>query len=317
MPESRQRAHAAGLATIAITLLGWSSVPLFLRHFASDMDAWTSNGWRYGFAALLWAPVVAWGLRARSLPRGIFRAALVPGIVNSIGQVFFTWAHYKIDPGLLTFGLRTQILFVAAGAYLLFPQERRLVRTPMFWLGVALVLSGTGGTILLGGHPPRLGQLAGIAMAITAGVFFASYSVSVRYYMSAYPSVTSFAVISQYTALAMVGLMLGIGDKGGARPLDLPGTQLTLLLLSSVIGIALGHVAYYISIKRLGVAASSGVLQIQPICVATASYFLFHEVLTVAQWMSGALAVTGAVVILMVEQRISREPVGELEPAGA
>jgi drug/metabolite transporter (DMT)-like permease len=305
-PHSDAAAHGSrttGLVTIVLTLLGWSSVPLFLRHFTGVMDPWTSNGWRYGFAALIWAPVAFSALRGRPAPSGIWTASLVPALVNSVGQVFFTWAHYRIDPGLLTFGLRTQIIFVAAGAYLLFPSERRVVRSAWFWAGVFLLLCGTAGTVFLGAAPPGRGALTGIGMAVTAGMFFAAYGLAVRRYMADYPSLQSFAVISQYSAAAMLVLMFAFGGGRGAAPLRLPAGEFGLLFLSAVIGIAIGHVFYYVSIKRLGVAASSGVLQIQPICVGAASYVLFGEVLTAAQWLSGALAVAGALTILVVQAR--------------
>jgi hypothetical protein len=49
---------ALGALTVVLTVTGWSSVPLFLRYFADMIDLWTSNGWRYGFSALVWAPVL-------------------------------------------------------------------------------------------------------------------------------------------------------------------------------------------------------------------------------------------------------------------
>ena len=297
--------RAAGVATIVLTLLGWSSVPLFLRHFTGSMDPWTSNGWRYGFAALLWAPVVLLGLRRRNLPRGIFRAALVPGIVNAAGQVFYTWAHYKVEPGLLSFGFRTQIVFVAIGAYALFPDERRLVRMKGFWGALGLLVLGAAGTLFLGEGPLPTASAVGFGMAVLSGALFAAYYLSVRKCMSGYPSIVSFAVISQYTAAIMVALMLLVGKDLGAAPARLPGGELSLLLLSAVIGIALGHVFYYVAIKELGVAASSGVLQVQPICVAVGSWFLFGEKLAAGQWAGGALAIAGALTILLLERRAS------------
>src|SRR5688572_25088255 len=85
-----------GIITVILTLTGWASVPLFLRHYADLIDFWTSNGWRYGFSALLWLPVlIIAGLRS-SLPKGLFIAAIVPSIVNALGQVCFTAAHYFI-----------------------------------------------------------------------------------------------------------------------------------------------------------------------------------------------------------------------------
>ncbi len=60
------------------------------------------------------------------------------------------------------------------------------------------------------------------------------------------------------------------------------------------------------SIRRLGVAVSSGVLQLHPFTTAVASFFIFREVLTAAQWVSGFVAVGGAVLMLGVQGRRSR-----------
>ena len=57
-PSAQTTTAALGIVTVVLTLVGWSSVPLFLRHFADSIDLWTSNGWRYGFSALLWLPVL-------------------------------------------------------------------------------------------------------------------------------------------------------------------------------------------------------------------------------------------------------------------
>jgi drug/metabolite transporter (DMT)-like permease len=128
--------------------------------------------------------------------------------------------------------------------------------------------------------------------------------------------VQAFAAISQYTAAAMVVLMLLAARRCGAEVLALPGGQIALLLLSAVIGIALGHVFYYTAIARLGVAVSAGVLQLQPFIVAVASLLLFGEKLTAAQWIGGCTAVSGAVMMLAVQRALTR-PARPVEPAQA
>ncbi len=302
---------------ILMTLLGWSSVPLFLKHFSRSIDAWTSNGWRYGFSALLWAPLLIVGVMRGSLPPGLWRAAVIPGALNCVAQVCFTWAHYKIDPGLLTFGLRLQIVFVALGAFILFPAERRIVRSNAFLLGAATVLAGTLGTILLAPearHPddtnaPKEYAL-GVSLAVGSGLLFALYALAVRRCMKGVRSATAFAAISQLTAGPMVLLMLLLGDRadpadlvGGWAAARLPANQILLLLLSAVIGIALGHVFYYAAIARLGVAISAGVVQMQPIFVTAASAFLFNETMTWAQLVCGGCAIAGAGVMLSVQHK--------------
>ncbi len=295
-----------GVVTIALTLLGWSSVPLFIRHFAESIDLWTSNGWRYGFSAFVWLPVVLWGLYRGGLPAGIWRKSLVPAALNALGQVAFAWSFYKIDPATATFGLRTQIVFVAVGAYLLFPSERRLLRDPRMWAGMAMVGIGVAGTVYFGHGLPRGAQAFGVALAIASGFFFAAYGLAVRHSMHGYHPVTAFAVISQYTAAVMVALMLMLGDRWGAGALDLSGGQFVLLLVSSVVGIALGHVFYYISIARLGVAVSSGVIQLQPFIVSIGQTALGWQSLSAAQWGSGLIAVAGALMMLAVQWLLTR-----------
>jgi len=312
-----------------MTLLGWSAIPLFLRHFAEDIDGWTSNGWRYGFAALLWLPVlVVVGLR-RKLPKGLYVAALVPSAFNIVGQVCFTWAHYMLDPGMLTFALRAHIVFVTVGAALLFASEREVIRRPLFLIGIALVVGGTSATILLApeqpstasqasgvlADDPAMARIVGVTLSVAAGGLFACYALSVRKFMVGVNSIVAFAAISQYTALAMIGLMLGLGASWGLSGLPtawveahgaLTVTGFWLLIASSIIGIALGHVGYYMSINRLGVAVASGVIQLQPFVVSIASLLVFKELLTVGQWFAGAIAVGGAGSMLWSQHRASR-----------
>lgn len=298
----------AGVCTVLLTLLGWSVTPLFIRYFAvyeldrgHPIDPWTSNGWRYGFSALLWAvPLGMWFLR-KKLPAGIWKAALVPGLMNCLGQVGFTWAHYKIDPGLLTFGLRAQMIVVAIGAVLLFPAERLVIRKPSFILGILMVMGGTAGTIAFDNEFGTTQNLFGVGLALWAGAFFAGYALAVRKCMAGINPMMAFAVISQYTAGTMLVIMLVFGVESGVTALELPGPQFGLLLLSSVIGIGLGHVLYYISIAKLGVAVSTGVIQLQPFTVALLSLWWFGEILTIPQWGLGALAVGGAILMLVVQ----------------
>lgn len=311
-----------GVMMVVLTLIGWSSVPLFLRHFAEEIDAWTANGWRYGFSALIWLPVLVVAMWRGGLPKGLWAAALVPSIVNALGQMCFTWAHYRISPGLLTFGLRTQLLFVAIGAWILFPKERAIIRTKAYLLGALLLIAGTIGVIV--GAPGKTehvqtvsetgatwgtmaSHIQGVALALGSGLLFALYGLAVRKYMDGINSVLAFAAICQVTAGAMIALMLVFGAGFGLSALDMAGDQILLLLLSAVIGIAIGHVFYYMSIARLGVSVSAGVLQLQPFIVAVASMWLFPEVLTWIQWLSGAIAVGGAILMLSVQWRLSKK----------
>ncbi len=307
-PTTPKSGFTAGFVTITLTLLGWSCVPLFLRYFADEIDAWTSNGWRYGAAALIWLPVAILATRSGRAPRSIWKSALIPSAFNATAQVCFTWAHYLIDPGLLTFGLRVQIICVAIGAYLLFPGERRVIKSFAYLAGFALVIAGVLGTALLGDTKFTGDHALGFALASAAGALFAGYALGVKRCLTGTNPVIAFSVISQYTGVSMIALMLALGASAGADAITaLTVAQFWLLILSAIIGIALGHVFYYIAIENLGVAISSGVIQLQPFIVAVGSYYFFDEVLTTPQWISGAVAVAGALLMLTAQRRLNQQ----------
>lgn len=312
-----------GVVTVVMTLLGWSSVPLFVAYLSKYVDVWTQNGWRYAFSAAVWAPVLIVAHRRGVLPRGLWRASVVPAIANALGQGAFTWSFYNVDTATATFGLRMQIVFLAVGAYLLFPSERALLRNPRAWIGIGLVIVGIFGTIILRdraqGVVGAVGgtgrSTLGVMAAIASGMLFASYGLSVRKYMHGFHPVTAFAAISQITAAISVIVMLvlarnpvtGVADFG-LSGLQLGWFQQVMMYGSAIIGIALGHVFYYISIARLGVAVTSGVIQLQPFCVAIANAAISGIMLTRGQWLFGAVAVAGASLLLWVQWTLSRTP---------
>lgn len=303
----------SGVAMVVLTLLGWSSIPLFLKHFAPLIDCWTANGWRYALSALIWLPVLILGWKRKSLPPGLWKAALVPSLFNVPAQVAFGLAPYLVDPGLMTFSMRLQIVFVMTGAAILFAAERAIIRTPAFLVGMTVVLIGTAGTIYLNPKGLGGGTALGITFAIGAGLLYSGYALAVRKFMHGMAPLAAFAAISQYTAVSLFVLMLVFAKHEGKHDLGmqlfrLDHMQLLLLALSALIGIGLGHTLYFASIARLGLAVSAGVVQLQPVIVSIISISLFNEAFTPGQWAFGILAIAGAVYMLATQALAQRKP---------
>jgi len=297
------RYDVTGIVFVVLTLLGWSTVLLFLKHLTPYIDGWTANGWRYGLSALMWLPLLVIRGRGGRLPERLWARALPPAAVNCIGQVCFAWSPYYIDPGLAAFLLRVSLVFSTLGAFLLFADERQLVRSVAFWTGMLLVGSGAVGTVVLGVNAIEGATAIGILLGAGAGAFFGLYGVSVRYWMQGIDAMTSFAAISLYTAAGMVTMMILVGENSGAVVFSLSAFNVFILVLSALIGIALGHVFFYASIARLGVAIASAVVQLAPFLCGVLSMLIFDEILTVGQWISGGIMLVGGVILLRAEQR--------------
>jgi drug/metabolite transporter (DMT)-like permease len=311
-PVSQRSGQSVGIFAAILTLAGWSVTPVFIGMLTGHIDAWTSNGWRYGLAALTWLPLLLVARSRGTLPPGLMKRALVPAAINAAAQTVFTQAFYLIDPTLVVIALRIQIVAAAIGAAIMFPGERAVIRTPMFLAGAGLATLGIVGVLVL-----RLGQVEvqaswkvvfGITLAVLAGIGYGGYALAVRRCMHGVSSPMAFAAIAQHTAVAMILSMLIFSPTHGFEvPFLAPGV-LAILILSTYTGIAGTHVFYYITIKRLGVAVSTAVLQLQPFTVGIIAFFVMGEVLTIPQWACGLIAAGGAAMAIWAQHLKRRKP---------
>lgn len=308
-PLSPAALQALGISAIVLTLLAWTGTPLLLKFFSDKLDVWTMNGWRYGFVAVIWSPVIFIALARRRFPHALWKAALPAAICNIGAQVCFAASFYKIDASMVAFALRPQIIFVTLGAVLLFPAERRVIRSPWFLGGGVLVIGGVLAVIALSDDFGTGANISGVLLAVAAALGFSGYALAIRPVMKIAGPFLTYAVVSAYTAIACLVMMFLLADRAGAAVLDLSLGLMLLLGSSAMLGLAIGHTAYYTAIKHIGVAPSSALIQLQPFTVAASEVMLpiFAVTLLASQWLAGGVAVIGAILMLAVQHRIAMQ----------
>lgn len=308
-PQAPAPSRAVGIATILLTFAGWTSIPLFLRYFKDlGIDGWSANGWRYAISSIMWLPALYFAWKRHEWPQDLWKRALIPGLFNAAAQVFFGLAPYYVEVGLMTFSIRLQIVFLVFGAALLFPSERKVIRSPVFLAGMATLLAGTLLTVYF--RPGGLGggTATGIIMSISAGLLYAAYALAVRKFLWGVKPLLAFAAVSQYAAIVMPTLMILKGKEHGLVVFNLTAMQMLWLVLSALIGIGIGHTLYYFSMSRLGVAVASGVVQLQAVTVGALEGPIFGSYMTSTQWLTGLFAIAGAMLMLYAQQRASAAP---------
>ncbi len=322
-PVQNNAWYASGISLILFTLLSWASIPLFLRQISGEVakggwgiDPFAANAWRYGISAAFWLPFLFVARKRGNLPNRLFALAIVPVLFNIVGQSFFAWGPRLLDPGFFTFVFRVQVVFVTLGAYLLFPEERSALRSGKYWLGMAAVVGGSVGLVMLADR--QLGQIStlGIIVALAAGVLFAGYGLAVRYFVSGFPPIIAFGVICQFTALGAIAVGFVSGSEKMGAVLSFTPWQWFTLISSAFIGIAISHVTYYASLKRLGVSVSIGIIQLQPVLTAAGSMLLFNEALNLPQWTAGLIGVSGAVLMLWAGKKQAKTGITQAEETG-
>lgn len=308
--------RSLAVLALALAVLCYGSVPVWLRLFRVYLDPWTVNAVRYSVAALFWLPfVIVLDRRRRSgggpmAGRNVWRDALIPAAVNLVGQVGWGVSPYFVNAPTIGFVIRLSFLFTVVFGFIFVPAERLLARCPSFLAGAAACLAGVAmmflDSLLAGGG----GSLPGMAILLGTTVFWGGYGVSIRRCMSGYPLRLSFGVVSLYTAGGLVALMLAFGDYGALAGLS--GGLWGGLVASAFLGIAFGHVLYYRGIHRLGPVVASGILMASPfVTYATATVLMWAypavfqaEGITLIQLLGGLTVVGGGILLVRARARI-------------
>jgi drug/metabolite transporter (DMT)-like permease len=296
-------------ATLALfgTVMSWSIVPIFLKYFTGYIDGWTTNGIRYPFSTLLYIPWLWVVWRRGVLTRRLWTLALAPTVVNFLGQVLWAWAPYYIDPAFIGFLLRLTTLWAVLGSFIMFKDERRLVRCKNFWFGFLLVTGGFTMIVLGGKQSFSRATVTGIMMMFLCSIFFAAYQLFVRRNLSYVDSRTAFGMVACMTSAGLLGCMFGFGNPGQA--LQMPIKVSILVIVSSFIGIAVSHLLLYFAIKRIGVAICSSVNLTSAFITALLSHLLYHESLSMAQWLAGCTLVGGGILLIRAQTMLGKPQV--------
>lgn len=292
------------LACVAVATCCFATIPIFLRSFTDNLNAWTVNGVRYSVAALFWLPYVLLSMRRMRRPgaeairhyRNVWRDAIVPAAANLAGQICWGLCPYYNDAATIGFGIRLSFLFTIVFGFALIPEERRLARSPSFLVGAAI---GIGGVLMMFAErlaDQRPGSLTGLAILVATTILWGVYGVTVRRNMGGYPMRLAFGVISLYTAAGLVVAMLVLGDYQKLPRLE--AVNWMLLVVSAFLGIAFGHVLMYRGIHGLGPVVTSGMQLAAPFLTFLLAATILNESMTVVQFIGGlAVVVCGALLV--------------------
>ncbi|MBN1489148.1 MAG: DMT family transporter [Phycisphaerae bacterium] len=298
---TRRGIDIPGTAALLTALLCWSSVPLMLRYLADYVpDGWTTNLVRYPAGAILYLPWFIAAACDRS-KRRLFVLALIPAAFNIVSQSCWAWAPYFIEPGLLTFLVRLSVIWGLLAALVLFPEERRLLGSTRFWVGLVLSLGGFAAVVLRAETIHSRATLVGVIVALACGVALGLYMIGVRATMRHVNPVTAFSIIGTYTAVACI-FLAPLGEP--ASLLSLGPKPLLILLFSAIVGIAIAHTMFYFAIQRLGVTICSSSNVFTPFVTVTASSLLFHERFAPLQWVGGVMLVLGTILVVWSQEHL-------------
>jgi drug/metabolite transporter (DMT)-like permease len=258
--------------------------PIFVR--LSDTGPVASAFWRAALAVpLLWA----WALRERGSPtspgaRGP-AALLAAGLFFAADLGVWHWSITYTSVANATLLANLATLWVTLMGWLLW--GKAVTRT--FLAGVVTAIAGmfvlVGPNFAIGGT-----RLAGDALGALTAVFYGSYMLAIKVARDAgAPTASVMAWSTTITAAAL--LPVAWLSPQPFLPQSASGWWVLagLALVTQVLG--QGLIAY--AFAHLPASLSSVGLLIQPVMAALFAWIVFGEALGAAQWIGGAVVLTG------------------------
>ena len=287
-------------------LVCWSLGPLFIKYLAGLVDSWTQNALRYSVSGLFWLPFLLHSMAKGTFAPRTWRRAILPSIANVAMQSLWAAGFYYLGPAFMTLLSKTSVLWVAGFSLIVFREERPLVRSVRFWLGLLLSIGGMVGVIAFREEFAATGTLTGIVIALAQGFMWGVYTISVRIAFQDVDPRASFSVMSIYAAIGLSVCALLFGNPSQVLALDVRGWA--VVLISAVTAIALGHVFFYTAIRRIGATIPMLVILAQPFVVFSLSSIIFREQLNGIQLLFGGVLLGGSALSVWAQQHLRGEP---------
>jgi len=291
----------ATLACLA-TLSFWALGPILIKYLAGYIDSWTQNLLRYSVGCLFWLPFLLFGIKRNQIDTKIWRKALLPAVPNIVMQCLWAGGFYYIGPAFMVLLTKTSILWVAIFSFILFADERALIRSKRFWLGLVLSAIGVVGVMYYKEDFATTKTIIGIIIALACAFAWAIYTVSIKIAFKDIASHHSFSVISIYTVAGLFMLALLFGNIG--KCLSMGFWRWASVVISGITAISLGHVLYYVAIKRIGATIPALVILSQPLLVLAISNIVFGESMNATQLFFGVALLIGSAFAIWAQQHL-------------
>jgi len=295
---------AATLACVG-TLCCWSLGPIFIKYLSGHVDSWTQNLLRYSVACSFWLPFLAINIKRKQIDAKLWRKALLPAAANIAMQSLWAAGFYYIGAAFMALLSKTSVIWITGFSLLFFADERGLVKSKRFWLGLVLSVTGVIGVIYHKQDFAASGTMTGVVIALVTAFMWAVYTLSVRIAFRDTDSRSGFSVISIYTVAGLFVLAITFGKLEecvtmGARPW-------AAVVISAVTAIALGHVLYYAAMRRIGATVPALVVLAQPFSVLAISNIVFGESLNGLQLIFGVVLLAGSALSIWAQQHLKQD----------
>jgi drug/metabolite transporter (DMT)-like permease len=286
-----------------LNVLTWGLAPVLIKWLSRYFDIHTQNFYRF-LAAGISLSFTAWinypGPWSRALKKlGSF---VWPAIFVVATQVLWVSGIYLSKASLAMLMGKLDVFFIILFSYFIFHDERKVVKSNRFKIGVIMALIGVIG-VTVGQGKVSVGMGWGMVMIFLSRVTWALYAVTVKITTSKFPSIISSALVMSIGSVFLFPIGLGWGHLGQLGQTSF--WVLVLLFASGIVCIGVGQGLFHRNIQKMGTVITSSFILSTPLVTLVLAYLILGEKLTFFQIVSGLLILAGCYIILPSNPRTS------------
>jgi len=288
-----------GIIPIIIVAFVWGGFNVFIKMLSSQFDVVTQSFFWYllgGTAALLLSAII--------VPKELLVAFkniklfVVPTVVITIHFITFIKGVYMTNATISALIAKLNAIFVPFLSFLLFPDERRVVRDKKFLSGTFLAFVGVVGVILAKEQSLSDFDSRGIALLVFSMFCAAIYVIKIKKIVQNIHPLVIIACVPLLACCILLPLVLVFGNIH--QILVVEAKTFFLLLGASAVSLGAGDTLYYYAIRHLGASVSTSFLLITPLVAGVLAFFTLGELLTIGQMFSGAILILGCLLMIRV-----------------
>lgn len=293
----------AAVIALGVSTVGWTFAPIFIRLLRNDYEPLTQGCVRYLFGSafligLCWVYHRAALLKLLRNPLPI----LGIGILNIVQQYAWTAGTYNATATTAQLIVKLSLVLVVVFAYVLFHEERSVIKSPIFLAGALLSMVGVAGVLVRDPRDLSHAFADGNSLLLFCAFTWAVYSVWGKHIVLDIHPLPMFAVVASFTA---VGLgVLAVAFERPATAFEASAWTTFLIAVSGISAIGGAHPAFHYAQKHFGSAFSNTFMLIVPLTTYLASLvFLPAEGLSPSQMAGGATLLLGTLLITVAGNR--------------
>lgn len=281
---------------LILNVLVWGMSPVLIKWLSRYFDIHTQNFYRFlaaGISLSLMARINYPGPWSRALKKlGLF---VWPAIFVVATQVLWVSGIYLSKASVAMLMGKLDLIFIILFSYLIFHDERKVVKSKRFKLGVILALIGVTG-VTLGQGRVSGGIGWGMVFIFLSRITWALYAVSVKITTAKFSSIISSALVMSIGGVFLFPVSLRWGHL--SQLVSTPFWVGVLLFASGIICIGVGQGLFHRNIQKMGTVITSSFILSTPLVTLILAYLILGEKLTLFQILSGLLILTGCYIIL-------------------